>query len=97
MAKSQTLVVEDEKDIREVIYTAVGKAPYHQGQALYLKDAAGEHVAAKNYDIRRDAAHPQEFTKVFPLLDLSKEYYACTSRFEDEEFPGNCQFTIELK
>lgn len=78
-------------------YTAVGKAPYHQGKALYIKDAAGENVAAQNYDIRRDAAHPDEFTKVFPFLDFSKGYYACTSRFEDEELLENCKFTIELK
>ena len=94
------LIIKDianEKGETIIRYTAVGKAPYHQGKALYIKDAAGEHVAAKNYDIRRDAAHPEEFTKVYPLLDLSKGYHACTSRFEYEEFLENCQFTIELK
>ncbi|AET68250.1 hypothetical protein Desor_2708 [Desulfosporosinus orientis DSM 765] len=89
--------IANEKGETIIRYTAAGKAPYHQGKALYIKNAAGENVAAKNYDIRRDAAHPDEFTKVFPLLDLSKGYYACTSRFEDEEFLENCQFTIELK
>lgn len=75
-------------------YTAEGKAPYHQGSAFYI---SGENVAAKNYDIRRDAAHPNEFTKVYPLLDFSKGYYACTSRFENEELLEDCKFTIELK
>lgn len=89
--------IANEKGETIIRYTAAGKAPYHQGKALYIKDAAGESVAAKNYDIRRDAAHPQEFTKVFPLLDLSKGYSACTSRFEEEELLENCQFTIELK
>jgi len=75
-------------------YTAEGKAPYHQGSAFYI---SGENVAAKNFDIRRDAAHPNEFTKVYPLLDLSKGYYASTSTFENEELLEDCKFTIELK
>jgi len=78
-------------------YTAEGKAPYHQGRSFYIKDASGETVAAKNYDIRRDAAHPNEFTQVYPLLDLSKGYYASTSRFENEELLEDCKITIELK
>lgn len=78
-------------------YTAEGKAPYHQGRAFYIKDASGDVVAAKNYAIRRDKGHPNEFTQVYPLLDLSKGYYACTSRFEDEELLEDCKVTIELK
>jgi len=77
-------------------YTSEGKAPYHQGRSFYIKDASGETVVAKNYDIRRDAAHPNEFTKVYPLLDLSKEYYVSTSRFENEELLEDCKVTIEL-
>ena len=78
-------------------YTTEGKAPYHQGRSFYIRDASGETVAAKNYDIRRDAAHPNEFTQVYPLLDLSKGYYASTSRFENEELLEDCKVTIELK
>ncbi|MHB8125287.1 MAG: DUF5643 domain-containing protein [Desulfitobacteriaceae bacterium] len=78
-------------------YTTEGKAPYHQGRAFYLKDASGEIVEAKNYDIRKDAAHPNEFTQVYPLLDLSKGYYVSTSRFENEELLEDCKVTIELK
>ena len=78
-------------------YTAEGKAPYHQGMSFYIKGASGETVTAKNYDIRRDAAHPNEFTKVYPLLDLSKGYSVSTSRFENEELLEDCKVTIELK
>lgn len=67
------------------------------GRAFYLEDASGENIAAKNYDIRRDAAHPNDFTQVYPLLDLSKGYYASTSRFENEELLEDCKVTIELK
>ena len=78
-------------------YTAEGKAPYHQGMSFYIRDASGETVAAKNYDIRRDAAHPNEFTKIYPLLDLSKGYSVSTSKFENEKLLEECKVTIELK
>ncbi|WP_243454558.1 hypothetical protein [Desulfosporosinus fructosivorans] len=49
-------------------------------------------MTAKNYDIRRDAAHPNEFTQVYPLLDLSKGYYASTSKYQDfTGATGRCQ------
>ncbi|EGW40784.1 hypothetical protein [Desulfosporosinus sp. OT] len=55
---------------RETIiwYTAEGKAPYHQGKALYIKDTARENVAAQNYDIRRDVA--QEIKQCWMSLEL---------------------------
>lgn len=89
------IVTENEETV--IRYTAEGKAPYHQGMSFYIKDASGETVVAKNYDIRRDSAHPNEFTKVYPLLDLSKGYSVSTSRFENEEFLEDCKVTIELK
>lgn len=89
--------IESENGETVIRYTAEGKAPYHQGMSFYINDASGETVAAKNYNIRRDAAHPNEFTKIYPLLDLSKGYSVSTSKFENEELLEDCKVTIELK
>jgi len=78
-------------------FTTEGKASYHQALYFYISDADGNEVAAINKNIRRDPAHPNEFTNVYPLLDFSKRYYACTSRFENVELLEDRKFTIELK
>jgi hypothetical protein len=79
-----------------VRYTAEGKAPYFQGSSLHVKNAAGEYVTPKRYDIRRDEEHPNDFTMVFPALDLSKQYSVGTFQFENIEFMEDLKFKIEL-
>lgn len=79
-----------------VRYTAEGKAPYYQGSSLQIKDSAGEYVTPKSYEIRRDEEHPNDFTMVFPALDLNKEFSLSTTRFEHIEFMEDLKFKVEL-
>jgi hypothetical protein len=79
-----------------VHYTAEGKAPYFQGSSLHVKNAAGEYVMPKRYDIRRDEEHPNDFMMVFPALDLSKQYSVGTFQFENIDFMEDLKFKIEL-
>lgn len=98
MGKLGKLIIKDiktENGKTVVRYTAEGKAPYSQGKSLSIKDAAGEYVTPSSYDIRRDKEHPNDFTMVFPALDLNKRYSVCeTPQFD--EFMENLKFKIEL-
>jgi len=79
-----------------ISYTAEGKAPYYQGESLHVKNADGEYVIPKRYDIRRDEEHPNDFTMVFPAFDLSKEYSVGTTQFENIDFMEDLKYKIEL-
>ncbi|AET67807.1 hypothetical protein Desor_2205 [Desulfosporosinus orientis DSM 765] len=98
--KMGKLIIKDittEKGETVVRYTAEGKAPYFQGTNLYLKNTAGEYIHPQRYDIRRDENHPNDFTMVFPALDLSQGYSVSTSQFTHMDFMEDFKIKIELK
>ncbi|MCB8815395.1 DUF4179 domain-containing protein [Desulfosporosinus shakirovi] len=98
--KMGKLIIKDittEKEETVVRYTAEGKAPYFQGTNLYLKNTAGEYIHPQRYDIRRDENSPNDFTMVFPALDLSQGYSVGTSQFTHMDFREDLKIKIELK
>jgi hypothetical protein len=89
--------IETENGQTVIRYTAEGKAPYFQGERLYVKDAAGESVPPQSYDIRKDEGHPNDFTMVFPAFAQAKPYFVGTTQFTDIDFLDDLKFKITLQ
>ena len=82
--------------VQPVVLSYVGKAPYFQATDLLIKDEKGNDIKIKDYNIRKDAANPNEFSKVFESLDPNKKYTIYTNDFSNVEFRDDLKFNIQL-
>lgn len=58
---------------------------------------SGEYINPQRYDIKKDESHPNDFTMVFPALDLSQSYSICTSQLATIDFMEDLKIKIELQ
>lgn len=71
--------VKSENDQTTVVLSAEGITPYWQGESLHIEDEQGKRIVSNK--MIKNEQKSNEFTMVFPALDLNKKYYFITHDF----------------
>lgn len=88
------------KDTKTIInYTTEGIAPLSQAD-IVLYDEKGKTIspnADNDFNLRKNANNPNEYTEEFPKLDKNKKYYIGTSDFSNIYFDEANKLEVNLK